>query len=421
MAVDARTAFGRYIRNLRERRKLSLDDVQSLSRGSAEAINKGYLSRCENGHQSVAFSKVITLSRIYEIPVEVFAERLELDMELDRVGSPETDGRTLQELTALGKQAYRRGAVWDLYAYYRDAMLVSLQSEVDGSFSTAAEQHLVMCMHTCSAAMKIGRSRYPLHELEYIIDHPALTDRFRFLVFDRLARAHRDLRNYRASREFSEKAIQHAEGIDSEYLHVLYSNRGRLAAEEGDLNLASEYYLKSYRAAKKIGEFHACAVELLQLGYLYKSSGRVGAARRAAIAAENIARDNGIDRSLGFALALRGHVELAEGNPGTAAECWREAAELAKRHNDRILRFKVDLFRYQNAKEEGKEAAARAIERRLKRLAPWLPEEGDEITLFKDLLEAQGDSETGFPSRNITESGSQPNTPAELEDDGQSQ
>ena len=51
MAESQNIAFGRYLRTLRKRRSLSLQDVASLSQAFAETLNKGYLSRCENGRQ----------------------------------------------------------------------------------------------------------------------------------------------------------------------------------------------------------------------------------------------------------------------------------------------------------------------------------------------------------------------------------
>ena len=75
MAESSTKAFGRYLKTLRERRGLSLDDVTSLSQTFPEKINKGYLSRCENGHQKLAFAKVIALSRIYEVPADVLVEK----------------------------------------------------------------------------------------------------------------------------------------------------------------------------------------------------------------------------------------------------------------------------------------------------------------------------------------------------------
>ena len=103
MAETSNRAFGRYLRALRRRRGLSLLDVCTLSQAFAEPVNKGYLSRCENGHQRLAFAKVVPLGRIYGISAAVLLERIGLDMELDRVGSPQTDGLSYSELLDAGK------------------------------------------------------------------------------------------------------------------------------------------------------------------------------------------------------------------------------------------------------------------------------------------------------------------------------
>lgn len=388
MAVDSKTAFGRYIRTLRERRKLSLDDVQSLSRGSAEAINKGYLSRCENGHQSIAFTKIITLSRIYEIPVEVFAERLELDMELERVGGPETAGKSLEELAELGRHSYVVGAVWHIYAYFRDATMIALESPLRSAFTSKMEQFLIASMNTCTAAMKLGRSQYPLHELTFISNHRAVTSKHRHLVEDRLARVHRILGNLELSQDYSERAVVSGEEVESEYLYILYGNRGTIALDAGDFELAHEMFHKSYRVGKKTGNVQGCAIDLLHLGHAYFAAGRIGAARRSAESAERIARTHGIERSLGFAQILLGLVEAAEDRPSKAEELWRQAVAIGKRHNDRVLRFKAEVLLYEQAIENGAHGPARALERRLRRLAPWMPEGMRELAHFRELLEA---------------------------------
>ena len=72
-------AFGRYLRTLRQRRGLSLREVCSLSQAFAERVDKGYLSRCENGFQGPAFSKIIPLSRIYGVLLDLSDEVAEPD------------------------------------------------------------------------------------------------------------------------------------------------------------------------------------------------------------------------------------------------------------------------------------------------------------------------------------------------------
>ena len=59
MAESCAVAFGRYLRMLRERRGLSLDEVAAMSRSLADPVDKSYLSRCENGRYGIGFSKAM--------------------------------------------------------------------------------------------------------------------------------------------------------------------------------------------------------------------------------------------------------------------------------------------------------------------------------------------------------------------------
>ena len=124
MAENCNRAFGRYLKTLRERRNLSLHDVCSLSQTFPDPINKGYLSRCENGHQKIAFSKLIPLSRIYDVAASVLVERMELDMELDRAGGPNTAGMSYVELTDSGRKSHHQGYHLEAYGFLRDAVLI---------------------------------------------------------------------------------------------------------------------------------------------------------------------------------------------------------------------------------------------------------------------------------------------------------
>ena len=66
MAAPCNVAFGRYLKSLRERRGLSLEQVYARSQSFPEALMKGYLSRVENGHQKLALPKLIPI-RIFLI------------------------------------------------------------------------------------------------------------------------------------------------------------------------------------------------------------------------------------------------------------------------------------------------------------------------------------------------------------------
>ena len=76
MADRMLVAFGKYLRLLRDRRKLSLSDVVTLTKSYPEPVGKGYLSRVERGLARVGFSKMVALSRaLLTISLDAFGEK----------------------------------------------------------------------------------------------------------------------------------------------------------------------------------------------------------------------------------------------------------------------------------------------------------------------------------------------------------
>ena len=61
MADRMLIAFGKYLKILRNRRKLSLSDVVTLTKSYPEPVGKGYMSRVERGLARVGFSKMVAL------------------------------------------------------------------------------------------------------------------------------------------------------------------------------------------------------------------------------------------------------------------------------------------------------------------------------------------------------------------------
>ena len=70
--------FGKYLRMIREQRRLSLDAVEEMSLALPERVTKSHLSRIENGQAIPSFPRMFTLSQIYGVPVASMAERFEL-------------------------------------------------------------------------------------------------------------------------------------------------------------------------------------------------------------------------------------------------------------------------------------------------------------------------------------------------------
>jgi tetratricopeptide (TPR) repeat protein len=386
MAENWTTAFGRYLRTLRERRGLSLHDVSALSQPFADTLNKGYLSRCENGRQRLAFSKVIPLSRIYNVPADVLLERMELDMELDRVGGPDTAGMSFSDLTKAGTEALIQGYRWKGYAYLRDALPRAGVGDLMAGFRDTEEQVLCSFMNCGTSALGLGRLRFCLHEYLFIRASGVLGPRFRPVLLERLSVTHRGLKQPEQARQFAEEAVREGEAFgELSYLGFIYFNRAKQAHEEGDHELAITFYQKAYethRAAERPPE-SACALH--NLAQVYFDLKRYRTARRTLIAAQRLMKPLQQHRTLALNWMLMGELDALEKQDERAAIHWREAVEMAKKLNDKVLRFKAEYLLFRQACEKGNEPAARSIERRLRKLSNWVPESTPELREFAEL------------------------------------
>jgi tetratricopeptide (TPR) repeat protein len=386
MAESSTKAFGRYLKTLRERRNLSLDDVASLSQTFPEKINKGYLSRCENGHQKLGFSKVIALSRIIEVPADVLVERMELDLELDRVGGPDTEGMSYAELTEAGKKALEEGFFFEAYGFLRDAMQRAVVDPVRPVFRDEVEQKAIAEMGCGTAARALARYRFALHEFRYLESTNAFGPKFYPLILERISGCYRALKDFEAAARFADEAIHKAESHgDHEYLGYVYSNRARIASDMSDLPLATSFHDKAYRVYKETDHLVECVHALNNLAQCYFDLKRLRAARRAAEASQRLASDYKLQRSLALSCIILGELEELEERPARAVKLWKDAIVIAKELRDRELRFKAEFFLFRRALATNERAVARAIQRRLKRLSPWISEGTEELAEFKQL------------------------------------
>ena len=158
MADRMLVAFGKYLRLLRDRRKMSLSDVVTLTKSYPEPVGKGYLSRVERGLARVGFSKMVALSRAYEVSLDALGEKLSLDLEVDALkNAPNTAGKTFGELTTEGTAFSQRGLRWHFYAAIRDALPRATLDQLHGSYRDYDEQVASAALSHGVAANATGR------------------------------------------------------------------------------------------------------------------------------------------------------------------------------------------------------------------------------------------------------------------------
>ena len=166
----------------------------------------------------------------------------------------------------------------------------------------------------------------------------------------------------------------------------MYSTPARIALAKPDPRAAASLFHKSYALHKDLGHVPSAANALLSVAECYFDMKRLTVARRFCEIALRSLRDEPRSLTRATALAVKGKIDEAAGRTEQATAFWREAADVAKEYRDRVLRFKIDLFLFRRAARDGDRASARAIQRRLTRLSPWIPPELPELSEFRDLL-----------------------------------
>lgn len=390
MAETSAVAFGRYLRELRERRGLSLAKVCELSRNAAEIMDKGTLSRLERGQQSPSIFRLGPLSRIYEVSADALIERMELDRDVDRIGGPDTGGKTYAELHDAGAAAViHANRKWEAYACFRDALPMAETAK-----AIAAWINLV------TAIRALGKNALALHELRALSATSRLDASQRAMVEERMSNCCRCLGEMARAETHADRAIAAARALgDARILAYALCTRAGAALDQEQWQAASRYLLQALAAYRDADgrsspllpspSFEAQAMLMLAECSLQMRS--LSRARRLTLAAQRLGRRHDLPLTLSYSELILGCIDDAEGRPDRALERWRSAATIGARidHQRSVFTAEVEIFR--QAVEAGETNRARASRRRLERVAPWIPRHIPAYRRYKRLIE-EGES-----------------------------
>jgi len=372
VAEASSIALGRYFRELRERRGLSLADVCALTKSSPEPIDKGTLSRLEHGQQTPSIFRLGPLCRIYGISGDAMLERLELDREVDRLGGPDTGAGEYQRLLEAGAAAsLRTNRKWDAYAYFRDALPLAPAARRPGAW-----------INLVTAIRSLGKNALALHELREIDATTELDPPMRALLQERLSQCCRCLGDMRNAEAHADAAIRqaHAHG-DRRILAHAYAARGNVALDQSQWAVGSDFFLKALASNREAAQEDSRLVPspsfeaqiVASLAECALGLGQFPRARRLALAANRLSRVRNLPMSLAYSELWLGKVDEATGRADRALDRWRRASELAKRIDHPRLLFSAEVEMLRLAIAAGDRAWARIHRRRLERIAPFVP------------------------------------------------
>jgi tetratricopeptide (TPR) repeat protein len=382
-------AFGKYLKIMRGRRNLSLSDVVTLTKSYPEPVGKGYLSRVERGLARIGFSKMVALSRAYEISLDAFGEKLSLDLEVDELKNPpNTSGKTFGELTEAGVSFNQRGLRWHCYAAIRDALPLAALDPLHEGYRTQSEQVTRATLSHGVAARATGRYTLALAEFDHVREHlDDLNEETLPIVFQQSAVAKRHLGAVVEANILADRAIELAKKTpEKKHLGDALETRALFANQVGDYAMAIASYQAAFAAYKAVKNKVECARTLNNLAQSYFNLRRCKAARRALSAAERLANEMGADAIRARSRILLGEIEAIDGNPKKASELWHDAIEIARRIRDTVVHFKAEFQLFKLSIEQGNLTAANALGRRLNRMTPWISRSEPEVAEFLRLF-----------------------------------
>jgi transcriptional regulator with XRE-family HTH domain len=386
MAESSSIAFGKYLRELRERRGLSLARVCELSKNSAEAFDKGTLSRLERGQQSPSIFRLGPISRIYDISADALLERMELDREAERHGAPDTAGMPYAELERAGAACVlHRNRKWNAYVYFRDAYWLA-----------PVERKVPAWLNLATAIRSLGKNALALHELRDLDESGLVEADLRPVLLERISNCSRCLGDMRSAESYGEAAIKLASDRgDGRTLAYAYATRGNVAIEQEEWAVAYEFVMKALAAFREGSKqrsrlspspsFESQA--MLWLAECSNHLGNVARARRLAQTAKRMSEMNDVPLGVAYAELILGYVDEASGHVEQALQRWRKASTLAARLDNPRLVFAAEVAMFRQALLAGDAARARALRRRLDRITPWVPRYAPAYRRFKSLIE----------------------------------
>jgi transcriptional regulator with XRE-family HTH domain len=368
--------FGRYLRRIREERRLSLDAVEEMSFGYPERITKSHLSRIENGQATPSFPRMFALSQIYGVPISRLAEQFETELHRGMVPD-EVRARSPRELLAeieRNRLAGRYREALCLAQAALDRAASDREHPVDGETLTAVTLHQVNCL------IHLERYESAKTECELLLSDPRLTDLDRCYAMLQFVIACYRLKRYTIASLGQRRAGElYREGIHPPVLGAdIEANGAAVALALGQVDEAVRSYETALAMYRKIpAPFEACRAQV-NLGNVLLERGDIKVAAHHLRAALEVADKAGYDRLRAHALShLAVLAHRGEDLDRTEAYALRSNA-IARPREYTSLIFRNCYYLKWCAERRGDGVALKSNERALKtylsRVEPDLPE-----------------------------------------------
>jgi tetratricopeptide (TPR) repeat protein len=376
--------FGRYLRSVREQRKLSLDAVEEMSLGYPERVTKSHLSRIENGQAVPTFPRMFALSRIYGLPIASVAEKFEVDLDLEMQPADVADKSFPQIEADIDKlrMAGRYSEALSLVS----AALERFNAAVDSTRGDDPVKELRLYEINC--LIHLQRFESAKVECEELLNHEDLSDRQRLWALLAFVNCSQRLHRFTVAKMGLERVERELATHDHppRARAVTESIRGPALFNMGCIQDASAAFEQALQLFRSLGDrFQACKAQV-NLAQALIELGEPNKARAHLIRALRVADDSGYDKLKALALSHLVVVARRRGENDTAEAYALRSNAIARPRDYTSIVFRNCYYLREIAAERGDDASVRSNERTLKTFLSRVGSDLPEATLYRARL-----------------------------------
>ena len=384
--------FGKFLRKVRESRRLSLDTVEEMSIDFPDRLTKSHLSRIENGLAEPNFRKLFALSQIYGVPLTSLAEEYEIDLRrqlapVDLAGKGgeeiETEARALMESARYAEALVLLTSAAD--------HLRGLPAVEDDAERADWIRRFRLGLLNCLTHM--GRYEKAKHESEELLGDPGMTADQRLRALQGFVYACYMLSRFTVALMGLDRAETELKSLEGPSRHAadFAAHRGNLMVVMGRSDEAIDAYARALALYEEQSDpFEACRTRVNIASALIGVE-KYDDARQQAEAALIVAEASGYDRLAALAMSHLGVVAFHSKDP-KAAQSWAiRSNAIARSREYTALIFRNCYYLLMMARAKGDEAAIKVNENTLRAYVGRIEEHLPEIEAFRAEL-AGGES-----------------------------
>jgi tetratricopeptide (TPR) repeat protein len=349
--------LGGYLRACRQERRLSLRQVERLAAAFNEPIANSYLANCERGRFIPSVPKLLTLSRVYGVPVESFVDRIDLCRY--EALKPSVDSH--EACREMGIEAAQRGDLGRAFACFERALELLEREGGNIARRWASEIDIAIVLK------RMGRHAAARETLERVLRQGGMPAALRVRSLDILAGVLREMGHLvlalLCAREANRLAIENGE---TRLAPHTWNTLGNVHFDMGDDVSALPCYEEAVRAFSAASETAGLTAAAANLGNCLARLGRREEAMGRLRQALELARRHDYRRHVADILGYMARLRYQEGRSAEARLLAHESNQIARRGDYFDTLFVNHFYLWRMAREEHRSAEEKILLKSLK-------------------------------------------------------